>query len=124
MRLDLDGFTEAEVLGYVMAGLVARHAAIEAKIAYLEGELNDARATPAKRGRKPTPVAAKPRQAKVAKAKTGKRTLSAEARQRIAEGQHRRWAAAKKKAKVRVPKVKLAEPETTPIEEMALAEVG
>jgi hypothetical protein len=45
--------------------------------------------TPAKRGRKPT----------AAKAAKSKRTLSPEARKRIAEAQRKRWAAQKKAAK-------------------------
>lgn len=139
MRLDLDGFTEAEVLQYVLAGLMGRHAAIAQKITEIWEQLGVARTTPAKtRGRKPTPVAAKAnavkpkrgRPAKVVAKATGKRTLSPEARQRIADAQHRRWAkkpanpGRSKYPSTRGQKVKLAEPDAAPIEEMALAEVG
>lgn len=138
MRLSLDGFTVAEILEYVLAGLLSQQAAIGAKILYLREQM----ASPVKeRGRSTAAAdAIKPkrgRPAKVAKApnakaaKPGKRELSPEARQRIADAQHRRWAAAKKQTRKRAPKVKSVTPEapvSVPvepvIEEMALAEVS
>ncbi len=90
LKLDIEGYTPAEVTRYMIEGLRRERAAIDAKIAELEGEpfaLEDvvipAALPPKRKGSTARP--APPRE---------KRRLSADARRRIAEGQKRRWAKA------------------------------
>jgi hypothetical protein len=53
----------------------------------------------AKRGRKPKAASAEGGEATVTRKKSGKRTMSPEAREKIAAAQRRRWAKQKKAAK-------------------------
>lgn len=129
MRLTLDSFTDQEVLSYVLAGLQARYIAIGAKIEEVRGLMQ---AAPAKSQRAKTPPAKTPapakhtasrRPAKTSEQPRQRRELSPESRQRIADAQHRRWAAAKKTpAKTRGQRVQLAPPEpVAPMEELEMA---
>lgn len=109
MRLVLEGYTESEVYGYILAGLMSRHVTLTEKIADIKEQMGAATTAPARRGRKP--VAAKPTATRKAAAKAGRRELSPEARKRIADAQHKRWANVKKAVKkTRGQKLKLAEP--------------
>ncbi|HYF37910.1 MAG TPA: hypothetical protein VD994_21590 [Prosthecobacter sp.] len=78
------------------------HEEIEKLQSELSGLLGGAAAAGgrgAKRGRKPALAAVEEGEAKVARKKRGKRTMSAEAREKIAAAQRRRWAKQKKAAK-------------------------
>ena len=75
---------------------------IHEQIANLEAELARllggaiGKATGAKRGRKPAAATAEAGEAVVTRKKKGKRTMSPEAREKIAAAQRRRWAKQKK----------------------------
>jgi hypothetical protein len=106
MRLNLEGYTEREVLEYVLAGLERERDSSMAKIAALRAQMGEAPGKSPKRPGKAAPVVIS-RTPKAAK--TGRRELSPEARKRIADAQHKRWAkvnkAKKAAAKVRIPLV-------------------
>jgi hypothetical protein len=106
MRLNLEGYTEREVLEYVLAGLERERDSSMAAIAALRAQMGEAPGKSPKRPGKVAPVVIS-RTPKAAK--TGRRELSPEARKRIADAQHKRWAkVAKEKkaaAKVRIPLV-------------------
>lgn len=86
IRLDLDGYSEEEILEYVLAGLMRRREELEERIAMLTGK------------RKPSPVlVAPPKHAnglgkRIAAKKVPARKISAAGRAAIAAAQRKRWA--------------------------------
>jgi hypothetical protein len=120
MRLNLEGYTEQEILGYVLSGLERKRDLAVAAIADIRAQMGDA--APGKSPKRPSkgiPAVI----SRAPKAAKGKRELSPEARQRIADAQHKRWANVKKakKAKGRIP---LVEPETEAAEAEEMAQAG
>lgn len=107
LRLDLDGFTAAEVYRYVLEGLEREHARVLGAIAELRGQLDGA-VKPAPRTEKAPKAPKTP--------KTGR--LSKEGRERIAAAQRRRWA-----AKKQVPRKGRVKPEPEAPVEAAQAAV-
>ncbi len=88
LKLDIEGYTPAEVTRYMIEGLRRERTAIDARIEALENQpfeqvVIPAALPPKRKGY--APKLAPPRE---------KRQLSADARRRIAEGQKKRWAKA------------------------------
>lgn len=84
LRLDITGFTEAEVMSLIHSGLEQRKLALQTTIANIEAQLGG-KAKPTK--------AAKPANGSV------RRPMSPEARARIVAAQQKRWAKVRKEAK-------------------------
>lgn len=102
LRLEIEGITPAEAMGFIVDGLLKRRAALDVQIAAVTGT---GTATPALTGAKTAKTPAK---------EPAKGQMSPEGRARIVAAQKKRWAEKRKlaKAAAKAQAAPAAEPQT------------